>query len=398
MSVYESLVQKLITVPSSLSPPRSADKLALIANYAKALFGGTIHIPSIIVAGTKGKGSTCAVADSVLRHNNLKTGLFTSPHLATPRERIRINGGPISESQYLDAYHRCQSLLTQHHLPTPPFFALHTLMAGLIFTDSHLDAAVIECGIGGRYDWTKLFVPDIAGITNLGYDHLSVLGDTPESISWHKFGVCTSTTANFTTTQSPDFDSALAAHSDRSGLKLTVVPPVYNGRMGLRGPTAECNSALGAALAIGLGNRIGRPITVESGVAAAEIAGRYHSFLSNNIEWLLDGAHTAESVECCCEWYESMNRDMSQDVLMCATTKDRQPQELLARLVNGRWWKKIVWVNGYRPDAMVEGAVSAENLEHALRLVRAQRPRGVLVTGSLHLVGDTLKLLGWRPD
>jgi folylpolyglutamate synthase/dihydrofolate synthase len=249
MSRYDSLVNALISRAPTVAPVQNVQKLSVMLQYAQRLFGGKVSMPSIVVAGTKGKGSTAAVAESVLRHNGLKTGLFTSPHLATPRERLRLDGRSISEAKYVDLYEYLERLLKKNGLEMPPFFAAHTLMAGLLFRDTPVDAAVIECGVGGRYDWTKIFTPKVTAIAALGHDHLQTLGTTPESISWHKFGICLRSSLNFTTVQLPAFHKALMAHSSESGIPISVVPATYEGEMGLHGPCAGQNTALGTAVA-----------------------------------------------------------------------------------------------------------------------------------------------------
>jgi folylpolyglutamate synthase len=399
MTTYEKLVAQLIAKPPSPTSLTGIEKLSQIAHYGQILFGGAITIPSVVISGTKGKGSTCSVTESILRHNGLKTGLFTSPHLTTPRERIRINGLAISEAEYVDLYHYVEHLLTKKSLPTLPFFAFHTLMAGIIFRESHVKAAVIECGVGGRYDWTKLFKPKVTGITSLGYDHLDSLGTTPRSISWPKSGICTKTSRNFTTVQDPDFDRELKDHSIQAGIPINTVQPYYTGQMGLRGPCAEENSAVGIALASALAEEIQwRPFTATCGVKEADIGGRFHCLRAKGVDWLLDGAHTLESVQFCNQWYESKQRDPSGDVLLCATTKQRDPLVILAPLMAGKKWKNVIWVQKYNSEIGFKQSIVVEDLPAAIQRAIAEKPGSVLVTGSLHLVGDLLKELGWKPS
>jgi folylpolyglutamate synthase len=394
---FDELYASLVARDRARLPGRGEEKLATIRRYAELFFGGRIKIPSIIVSGTKGKGSTCEVASTILSQNGLKTGLFTSPHLASAVERIRINGIPITETQYVDAYYRCEAVCKERETILPGYFALHVMMAGLIFLESNLDVLVIECGLGGRYDWTQIFEPTVTGITSLGYDHLGILGKTPESISNHKFGICTPQSINFTTTQSPEFDVALTALADAAGIKITTVPPVYTGAMGLRGPTAARNSALGAALAIAIGQTVtGRSLPVEAGIASTTINGRYHILPREGIDWIVDGAHTVESIEGCWEWYCSLNRNPLLDVLMCATTHARDPTVLLERVLQGGNWKQVIWVQSYLERGGIPGATIAKDLNEAIAIAKGANPKGVFVTGSLHLVGDVMRMLGWR--
>lgn len=397
MSEYERLVSSLVNAPMSGFKARGMEKLQVIAKYSEALFGGKIHVPSIVVAGTKGKGSTCTVAESVLRANRIRTGLYTSPHLTTPRERICINGRAISERLYMDAYDHIQIQLKRNGLPVPPFFAMHTLMAGLLYCDGSIDAAVIECGVGGRFDWTKIFNPTVTGITKLEYEHTESLGNTPREISWHKFGVCTQTSRNFTIPQQKDFGDELALHSKNSGINITTIAPKYAGSMGLIGPCAEENTALGIALARSLCESLKiENFDPSKGAAQAAIAGRFHQMKKQGITWLLDGAHTTESILHCTSWYDSLKRQDTNDCLICATTKKRNPEQILAPLLNKKW-KRAIYIDSYSKNKKPFACETAHSIEEALTLAKGANPEAVLVTGSLHLVGDFMKMLGWKP-
>ena len=130
MSRIEEVVEKF-TRPSNFN--WHTNKLKLIETYANCIFGGKIKTPSIVISGTKGKGSTCSVCESILRASGLRTGLFTSPHLVSPTERIRINGRCISEDQFVSTYNDLISEFRKYKLPILPFFAFQTFMSGFIF-------------------------------------------------------------------------------------------------------------------------------------------------------------------------------------------------------------------------------------------------------------------------
>ena len=148
-----------------------------------------LHI--IHVAGTKGKGSTCSFAESMLRRSGLKTGLFTSPHMVQVRERIRINGKPVSEGlfvRYLDETWGKLSAVAAEEMPT--YFRFLTLMAFHTFLQEKVDVAVVEVGIGGLFDATNVIdKPIVCGITSLGLDHVKLLGNSLVSIAKHKAGI-----------------------------------------------------------------------------------------------------------------------------------------------------------------------------------------------------------------
>ena len=148
----------------------------------------TVH-----VAGTNGKGSVCAMIESVLRASGLKTGLYTSPHLLSFQERFRINGISISDKKLnryilaLEAHSdtACEEL----GLRRATFFELSTLIAFQFFADEQVDVAIIETGMGGRWDATNVVYPLCSVITKIGIDHTDFLGDTLKAIAGEKAGI-----------------------------------------------------------------------------------------------------------------------------------------------------------------------------------------------------------------
>ncbi len=138
------------------------------------------------VAGTNGKGTTCAMIASVYQTARFKTGLFTSPHIEHWRERIKINGQPASEEMVLSAFQRMAPIDGFDHLT---YFELGTVAAFLIFADAEVDLAVIETGMGGRLDATNILIPMVSVITSIGLDHTEYLGETIEAIAYEKAGI-----------------------------------------------------------------------------------------------------------------------------------------------------------------------------------------------------------------
>jgi dihydrofolate synthase/folylpolyglutamate synthase len=143
------------------------------------------------VAGTNGKGSVCAMLDSMLRASGRKVGLYTSPFLQVYNERIRLNGMPVADDVLADAVTRVKAaaddLESQGIRPTA--FELGTATAFLIFHEAKVDIAVIEVGLGGRLDPTNVVTPLVSVITALGMDHMAYLGDTLEKIAGEKAGI-----------------------------------------------------------------------------------------------------------------------------------------------------------------------------------------------------------------
>ncbi|MES2431600.1 MAG: folylpolyglutamate synthase/dihydrofolate synthase family protein [Bacteroidota bacterium] len=141
---------------------------------------------SIHIAGTNGKGSTSHMLAAILQKAGYKTGLYTSPHLKDFRERIKINGEMISEGFVVDFVKKTRSLSDEI---SPSFFELTVAMAFDYFAEEKVDIAVIETGLGGRLDSTNVISPLLSIITNIGYDHMNILGDTLEKIASEKAGI-----------------------------------------------------------------------------------------------------------------------------------------------------------------------------------------------------------------
>lgn len=141
---------------------------------------------SIHIAGTNGKGSTSHMLAAILQQAGYKTGLYTSPHLKDFRERIKINGQMITEDFVIDFVQRTKQISDQIQ---PSFFELTVAMAFDYFAHEKIDIAVIETGLGGRLDSTNIITPILSIITNIGYDHMNILGDTLEKIAVEKAGI-----------------------------------------------------------------------------------------------------------------------------------------------------------------------------------------------------------------
>lgn len=150
-------------------------------------FGHPHHnFRTIHVAGTNGKGSCSHTIAAVLQAAGYKTGLYTSPHLIDFRERIRVNGQPISQEFVIDFVEQHRAFFEPLH---PSFFELTTAMAFLYFAQEKVDVAVIEVGLGGRLDCTNIIRPDLCVITNISFDHVQFLGNTLAKIATEKAGI-----------------------------------------------------------------------------------------------------------------------------------------------------------------------------------------------------------------
>ncbi len=141
---------------------------------------------SVHIAGTNGKGSTSHSLAAIFQQAGYKTGLYTSPHLIDFRERIRINGVPVSEQWVVDFVAKCRHLIEEIN---PSFFEITVAMAFLAFAEEGVDIAIVETGLGGRLDSTNIITPVLSIITNISYDHKDLLGNTLAQIASEKAGI-----------------------------------------------------------------------------------------------------------------------------------------------------------------------------------------------------------------
>ena len=161
----------------------------------------------IHVAGSKGKGSVCTYTDAILREHNIKTGLFTSPHLISVTERIKLRGRSISQQLFTDYFFEVFDALQskkENDSDLPSYFKFLQIMAFYIFVRENVDVAIVEVGIGGQYDSTNIIRnTEIVGITALQLEHTQLLGDTIDEITWQKAGIIKENAHVFTMPQQP---------------------------------------------------------------------------------------------------------------------------------------------------------------------------------------------------
>lgn len=151
------------------------------------------RIPAVHIAGTKGKGSTAAMVDSILQTAGIRTGLFTSPHIEQFEERMRVSGHMPNADQLTRLVARLCQVLQDAEMDVsdriPTFFEVTTLLAWMLFDEEQVQIAVLETGLGGRLDCTNVCQPLVTVITSIGLDHTHILGDTISKIAWEKAGI-----------------------------------------------------------------------------------------------------------------------------------------------------------------------------------------------------------------
>src|ERR1051326_5902359 len=209
----------------------------------------------IHVAGTNGKGSTCAMLESIYRATGLRVGLFTSPHLVSFRERIQVNRRLISEADVSRLVCELRPLLEQFppdHSPT--FFEMVTVMALRYFSEQRCELVIWETGLGGRLDATNIVTPLASVITNIQFDHQKWLGSTLASIAAEKAGIIKPGVSVITGTEEPEALEVIEAAARRNGALLMVVtrkdlkkPPLDEIKVPLLGEHQRFNAAVALA-------------------------------------------------------------------------------------------------------------------------------------------------------
>src|SRR5215831_7449263 len=173
------------------------------------------------VAGTNGKGSTCAMIDAGLRAGGVRTGLFTSPHLIEPTERIQLDGIPVTHQHFLRAFEVVHETAEKCGLDChPTYFETVTAMALWLFREMRIETAVLETGLGGRLDATNVVDPALIAITPIDFDHEAYLGHTLEAIAGEKAGILKPGVPAVFARQRPEPDAVLRSRASELGVPV----------------------------------------------------------------------------------------------------------------------------------------------------------------------------------
>ena len=376
------------------------------------------------VAGTNGKGSTCAMIESGLRAAGHRTGLFTSPHLAEPTERIRINGEPVSAEQFSNAFDRVHERVEKlaeagaidWHTT---YFETVTAMAFLIFLDERVDRVVLEVGLGGRLDATNVVTPELAVITPIDFDHEAYLGKSLDSIATEKAGILKYNVPAVFSRQRSEAAIVIDARAAELSAPVTraEVFRIEDLELSARGSTFRlrgegdlritCNLAgehqvdNAATAAIALAS-LGIPAdAIERGIAAAQWPGRLER-VSESPEIILDGAHNPAGARALASYIDRFY-SARRIRLIYGAMRDKAVEEI-GGILFPRAAQVIVTApkqaRALSPESIPEIAPHpnmrvAATLEDALALAGDAGPNEVIfITGSLFLVAEARAMIG----
>ncbi len=281
------------TALKSLLSRDSTPKLGLerMSKLVEALGNPQNKFESIHVAGTNGKGSTCAFLNSLLQQRFEKVGLYTSPHLACARERIQINSGLISEELFVEA-ERVVAAAADEIGEKPTFFERVTAMAFWAFAEQGVSHAVIEVGLGGRLDGTNIITPATSVITRIDLDHCNFLGDTIEQIAFEKAGIIKRNVPVVTGWQDERALATIRRVARENSSEVIQVTQPSAHELGLRGEHQKHNAALAEAALHAVGIAISAEHT-NNALAQTRWPARLE-YVQHNV--LIDGAHNANGV------------------------------------------------------------------------------------------------------
>ncbi|HET9603517.1 MAG TPA: folylpolyglutamate synthase/dihydrofolate synthase family protein [Gemmatimonadales bacterium] len=365
------------------------------------------------IGGTNGKGSVATLVADALAGAGFRTGLYTSPHLVSFRERIRVDGQMISQAAVAMWVERLRPLI---EATGATFFEATTAVAFADFAARGVEIAVVEVGLGGRLDSTNVVSPLVSAVTKVARDHMKYLGDTLEDIAREKAAIAKPGAPFVIGETEPALVQVLADAAQQSlqamdpGARadLRVVPPDdrWEGSLGLAGPHQRRNAAVARAVLEALPREWQPPESATMrAFAGAQVPGR----LDQRGKWLFDVAHNPDGMDALVRSLAALDPPRPLHALV-SILGDKEWPEMLVRLdaivdrgiltvaptAEGRGWD-LAWLQQWlaRPDR--PPAHADWHLEPEFRRAVAQVGEGagtVVVTGSFHTVGDVMAELG----
>ncbi|BFG01823.1 folylpolyglutamate synthase mitochondrial [Drosophila madeirensis] len=312
-------------------------------------------LPVIQVAGSKGKGTTCAIVQHILMAHGIKTGLLCSPHLFYIRERIRISGETLTELQFTELFRKIYPKLAEMDR-TPSQSQILTVMGFHAFREAQVEVAIVEVGPGGASDCTNVALhAETIGISALGWEQGSNLGESMRDIAWAKGEIMKPAATIFTNVSQPECREVLAQKAKQMGTKMHRVPtfsaltdanPEHKRYLGKANNSVKLNAALGAQLAYDYLRRhkpefaVGlEPKTTKltqaamRGIEAFEAVGSFQIIKHGVYNVYLDSADSVESMMVCREWFYNITRSRrSTKILLYNKNSDFNAKDLLTIL------------------------------------------------------------------
>ncbi|MEP3478920.1 MAG: folylpolyglutamate synthase/dihydrofolate synthase family protein [Fuerstiella sp.] len=321
------------------------------------------RIPVVHIAGTKGKGTTAAILHSILVSSNIKTGLFTSPHLHKFEERMRVNHDLPSEELVTELVQTLINALHNQSDPIvedgPTYFEIATLLAWMLFDRQKVDVVILETGLGGRLDCTNTCQPVLTMITSIGFDHTDILGDTLEEIAAEKAGIIKPGIPNLTAADQPEVLNVIDSVAHENGGRSIKLQQAYEFRIdqqrdgrcqvfsfraagfefdSLRLPLLGAHQVTNAGLAIAAAELLSKQFaginaeSIRQGIETVSWPIRFE-IIADHPTVILDAAHNPDSVEAFVRTYQSCFVDQNSIVLF-GGSQDKDIPKMLGHLVS----------------------------------------------------------------
>ena len=360
----------------------------------------------IHVAGTNGKGSVCAMLDSICRVQGIRTGLYTSPHLVSFRERIKLNGAMISEEDVADGLARIREIIADWEIH-PTFFEIATALALDYFQRMNVDVVVLETGLGGRLDSTNVVTPMVSVITAIDLDHQEWLGPTLAQIASEKAGIIKPGVPVVSAPQHTEVAEVLRkAAAEKNTSVQFVTEPLESIPVNLAGSHQKLNAAIALA-ALGASGIEVSDHAIRDGLANVSWPGRFQLIGENCV---IDGAHNeAAAKRLAMTWREVFGDE--RPAIILGVLKDKDMTAICRALLPIAAGFLAVPVRSHRssaPEDIVQilrtldstvHCKTALDLAHALEMIKRMRHK-ILITGSLFLAGEALAFFetGSQPE
>ena len=369
----------------------------------------------VLIAGTKGKGSTGFFLQAILEEAGITSGFYSSPHLVSPLERIRIRGRAVSPKIWSRGLTGIRNELSRKPVPARlgqvTYFEVITLLALRLFQDAAVQVAVLEVGLGGRLDATNAVEAPVSVITTLGLDHEALLGSTLAKITREKAAIIRPLAKVVIVPQKPEARRVLKQVLTREKAQAYGPLPLKGVRIGLEGAFQKINAGAAARAAGLLIQLLGgnlKPAVVRAGLARSDWACRMDRFEKKGHRFLLDGAHNPASAGALVKSLLQTDAGVP-GILIFGASRDKRSDLMLRELA--RFFDTVILtrITGGRSQELETLMIQARpwfraifpaaNLAAALRLAsKITEPKALtVITGSLYLAGEACRLLGRKP-
>lgn len=365
--------------------------------------------PIVQIIGTNGKGSTCAFLAALSQAHGLKTGLFTSPHFISPKERILVDQTQLSDELWISMINKIFAAYSEE--PDLTYFEFLTLLSLLLFSSQNIDLGIYEAGLGGINDATTALPAQVQAFTPIAMDHTAIIGPSLDNIAQDKAGAIR-TDKIFTAVQYPGVLKILAHVCKEKKAELTIINPDNPfGNLGLKGKFQKNNAALALAILQYLAKQNNFPLkkeAIEKGLREAFIPGRMQYLVesTNHPSIILDGGHNPHGIANLINELGCINTTKIETIIFsCLADKDwttglrlltksfPDAAFYIVQLENSRACSATriaEWLNNGH-TFKVKIFIGSKALQNALTELSAQS-NPVLLTGSFYLLAEFYKL------